>query len=314
MALALVLLLAFRAIRNERLWLAGVWLAVAATFHVNAWFYVAVMLLWFLPSRKILQALPPLVAVGAWLPFAYIQSRDVIDGFWLQQSIPVRFVVDMTITGRHVTWPTGLTIAVQVAVVVCLLAAAWHYRRYGGGLWLACMVGPPALQWLVGFAVAPIYLDRTLMFSALLLLLACGWYFTWYAHRAVAACMVVCLVAALPSITNADRSPADDIVSLCGDRTIYAGTTFSAIVASDYAERVILWRDGETTAQSMAYDVRNSLWLLTDFEWLPERNACLFTVVDSFTSQQQIDHIHRLAPEAQILEVNPYAYYVVDVR
>ncbi len=314
-ALALALAVALLGLQRQRYWLTSISLAAAASFHVNAWFTVGVFVVWLWWHRKWMYSLPGVAVILAWLPFAYVQSRDVVDGFWLQQSMPLRFAVDMTITNRFGDILPPVVVLLMIGVFMSVVAASvWKWRKRVSWLWLALVVIPPAAQWLTGLVLAPIYLPRTLLFSALLLLVPLGEYVAYHSTIWIRGAVVVCVTMAMFAIYSHDRSPADDVVSRCEDRIVYAGTTFSAIVASHYSDNVILWRDGETTAQDMSYDVRNDLWLLTDFEWLPEKDACFFTVVDSFTSQQQVDHLAKLVNEPEILYQNNYAYYALEIR
>ncbi|MEO0564066.1 MAG: hypothetical protein AAF125_18320, partial [Chloroflexota bacterium] len=315
MTLALVLGLAYLALQHRRWALFSLTSAAACLIHVNAWFYVVILGTFAVyRTRRPWAVTVPALAIAWWFPTALAQASDVSDGFWIMQSTPVRFLVDMTITTRFPGWPLGIILLIVIAALGIIGAAVWAWRRDVSWLWLAAVVVPPVVQWSVGVVWSPIYLERTLLFSAALLVIPVGAWIERYGHQRVMVLGAAALLMALGSLTAQDRSIADDVLDQCGDRIVYAPTTYSAILASHYSDRVVVTSpESNTTAQELPRDVRRMLWLW-NYEPDLQPGFCLFAQVDGFTSDEQVQHITALAPDAEIVRSNRFAYYAVAPR
>ncbi len=317
-ALALALLVAYHAVMVGRFWRAGIALSVASLLHVNAWFYVALFCLVIVFQYR--RLLPAVVACGAvliWLPMAALQASDVADGFWLQQSTVIRYLVDMTITVRFPEQPLGLVLVTLVSWLAVMGAAVWRWRDRADGLWLLMVAVIPLVQWSIGVVWQPIYLERTMLVSALLLIIPVAHYITYHARPAVTMLAVLAVLAALASILTQDRSIADDVFAHCDETYItYAGNTYTGIQASHYRHDwpVLVAKDGNSTAQSLPDTARRRLWLLLPGDEIA-RNTCVVAQVDAYTTPEQYDRLSRITDDDRtILEVNQHAYWVVQVR
>jgi hypothetical protein len=318
MFLALVLAAALLALLKGRHGLMAMALTVAALTHVNSWFYVVVLAGWVIVTRRQWLAVSlPLVAIGAWLPVAVSQSADVSDGFWLMQSTPIRYLVDMTITTKT-DLPLSLLLVLVAGVCAILISSAWSWSKSGqvSWLWIILVAVIPAIQWSIGVVWHPVYLERTLIISAVLWLIPVAW---WLEHRArisVTLLYAITIGLTLFSIATGDRSKADEAIAACGSSPIiYAVTTYSAIQATHYSDSlVIAYRNGNSTAQQLPTTSRNALWLLLDPGRIPA-GVCVLAQVDAYTTDDQYQHLEQITGNRhQVIPVNTHSYYVVSVK
>lgn len=310
--LALSLAVAYIGIQRRQWWLTSLMLVIASLTHVDGWFSVIVLAgLALLYSRRWWVAIFPALAIVGWLPFALEQSGDVANGFWLRQSIPVRYLVDMTISTRLPDLPIWVVLIVASVAMAITGAAVWQFRRLITWHWLAVLVIPAAGQWLAGEVWHPIYLSRTMLFSALLLSVPLAYWFGCSARRWVGWLGIASVAVMVGSLWVYDRSPVDEYIKLCGDSVIYAPSTYSAILATHYSDSMVVTSpDGNTTAQSLPQSVREKLWVNAKPDNL--NGMCLLSLVDSFTPEPQIELIYRLTHEPTIISEIDFAYYIVE--
>lgn len=311
--LALMLALSYIGIQRRRWRLTSVALAVAAITHVNAWFYVVVLVgMAVLKSGRLRVAVLPGLAVGSWFPFALQQASDVADGFWIRQSVPVRYIVDMTITTRFPDWPLPLVVVIVGVGLGVIGVAVWDWRRNASWLWLVTVTVPPAAQWLTGEVWNPIYLERSLLFSALLLAVPVGWWLNYNARHVTALAGLLAVSLALLSVWTLDRSNADAALAKCDSPIVWAGNTYSAVLANHYTDAIVMTATNpNSTAQSLPASSRRVLWLEVE---APPPGACVFAQVDAYTTRNQLTQLQQLTDAATVETDTRYAYYLIDKR
>ena len=265
----------------------------------------------FWTSRKLWTVALPTFAIGVWLPFALNQSGDVIDGFWLQQSNPLRFLVDMSITTRFSDWSLNVVMLIVAVVMAILFIALWRWRSQVNGWWLALVVIPPSLQWFVGLVWHPIYLERTMIFSMLLLVVPVAWYLSKQGSRIIVGLALISILSGLGSLYTGDRSNMDDVITECEGRKVYAVNTYTAVHASHYTDAdVMVYEDSNSTAQQLPMEARKALWDVVALDEL-DNDTCLLAQVDAYTKPEQLEHIQYLSIAPMIIEINRHAYWVV---
>lgn len=317
--LALGLSVAYIGIQQRNLWLFSIPLGIVAFTHVNGWIYIVVMsAVWILSYRTIRALIIPFSSMGIWFPVALNQSADVADGFWLPAWSPWMHVPEMTIGLRFDTPDAALMpVAITTAII---LVSVWLWRKQVDLSWMAVVIAVPFAQWIVGVIWHPIYLPRTLIFSALLLIIPVAFWLENYAHRYAAAVGLIAILVAYIAMNFTDKNlEADEAVFMCNDySTIYATNMHSGILARHFSDaRVIVYEDGNSTAQQLPVQAQNALFDDVDNIFnLPDQDICVFTQVSVFNTPHEVEHIEQIIeafdPGIHIIgEVEKLGYYMV---
>lgn len=301
--LALMLALSYIGVRKKHGLIVGVAMSAAAFAHVNAYIYIGILgLYWLITTGKIKPLILPALSIGVWLPIVMQQAQDVADGFWLQQYPVYRHVIEMTISTRFYGAAMGLIPMVFAMALVWV--AVWKWRKDATWLWLIVAVGVPFGQWFVGAVWNPIYLPRTLMFSALLLVIPVAWYLEDNAPRWVIGAAAIACMAGIGSMYIApDRAHyGNDAVAACGDLPVYATNTHTGIIAKRYTTApVSVYIHGNSTAQQLPLDSRLALFDRVDTS--PHAPVCVISQVSVFNEDIEMQHLEAIARQADTIEL-----------
>jgi hypothetical protein len=194
--------------------------------------------------------------------------------------------------------------------------AVWRWRYRLDNVWLMFVLAVPLMQWLVGFIWHPVYLPRTLLFSAILLAVPVAWWLDTVPVRWLAGAGCMALLVAVVSVQQYDRPyNADEAVQACsGYSTIYATNTKTAILARHFSNAdVLVFAGGNSTDQHLPDSARKVLF--SGIGTLEHRmnNVCVIGKISMFNTQQEMNHIDELArlyPDQEIIEQGEL-YFVV---
>lgn len=296
--LALLLSIAYIGIQRKKLWLTAIPLALVALTHINGWIYIVIMLaVWVGNNNKLRALILPTATIILWIPTVLIQAKDVSDGFWLPQYPVYQHAIEMTIGTRFVSAWTAFLPMVFVMAIIGL--AIWKWKARADELWLIVAIGVPLAQWIVGIVWHPIYLPRTLLFSALLLIIPVAWWLDNYAIRSLVFFGLVGLLIGIASLHLIDRSSQADVaIAHCdGYETIYATNTKTAIFARHYRQdaTVILYEQGNSLAQELPYatqrvifdDVNNLLNMSIE-------DVCVVSRINMYNTPEEMNHLEAI--------------------
>lgn len=306
--LALLLSLSYLFILRERWWLAVLFAALSALVHVNAWFYAILLTYAVIHSARWRLSLATSIAIAVWVPFAFVQAGDVANGFWIMQSNPLRFIVDMTTTTRFFMSPLWLTLFVVGVWIALIGVSVWLWRKKASLLWLSLVTLPAVAQWLVGGVWHPIYLERTLLFSALLLVIPVAWWLSFKARPVLVLLMLVILMFANVELYMRDRTFADEALAACGGASVvYAPDTFSAVLADHYSDALIMVnrKHGNTLSQQLPDTTRETLWLVVNPEHLSP-GTCFFIQEGALTDLGLWDHAKSITRDIEVKHIHDY--------
>jgi uncharacterized membrane protein len=323
--LALLLALAYIAIQQDHKRLFMWSLTGAALLHVNAWFYIGIAgLIWLFMRRGVFWLIAPALAVACWLPAALIQAADVSDGFWLTHMPPYIHIFEMTLNVRFHHVVVLFVCGVIVMAIILLAGWCWNKSLYydlkhiqrQNSIYFAFVLAVPLLQWSVGFIWHPVYLPRTLLFSAILLAVPVAWWLDNAPVRWLAGAGAMALVVAIVSLYQYDRPyNADEAVQACsGYSTIYATNTKTAVLARHFSgSDVLVYADGNSTDQSLPDSSRKALF--NGIGTLEQRidSVCVLAKISMFNTIGEMNHIDdlaRLYPDHTFIEQGEL-YFVV---
>ncbi|MEM9954352.1 MAG: glycosyltransferase family 39 protein [Chloroflexota bacterium] len=292
--LALGLSIAYIGIQRKKFWLFSVPLAIVAFTHINGWIYIVIMAgVWLLSHRSLRALVLPFSSMGLWFPIAVTQASDVADGFWLPQWSGWQHISTMTVGVRFDSPNVAL---LPIAITTALIGVSiWQWRKKADVAWLAVVVLVPLAQWLVGVVWHPIYLPRTLLFSALLLIVPVAQFLEDEAHRIIPIVALVCVFAAYLSMSLKDRNlDADTAIHACdGYETIYASNVHTGIIARHFSDsQVIVYEHGNSTAQQLPREsqeaIFDSVGNIFDYR---SQDVCVVSQISVFNSEREIQHL-----------------------
>lgn len=322
MFLALMLSIAYMGIQRKKNLLFGASLAIVGVTHVNGWIYIVIMGgVWVLSQRKFLALLAPFSTIALWLPIGLSQAKDVADGFWLIQYPPYRHIIEMTIGSRFKSAETAILPMAIVMAIIFVAIIKW--RKKADLLWFAVVVIVPLAQWTVGVVWHPIYLPRTLLFSALLLIIPIASWLDTDANLLLAFGGIISLMVAIGSLYLLDRSsPGDDAIRACdGYPTIYTTNNHTGIWALHYSDAsVMVYENGNSSAQQLTHEAQAALF--DDVGNILERdnpsNICVVSQVSVFNSRDELAHLvaieRQFNPQTKIVKSDGNSrlgYYLV---
>lgn len=270
-------------LENRKLWFALA-APLALMFQTYGYLYVAVLGLAALVLhrrewRRWVMAIAPGVLVGTlWLPILLTQTADVSNGFWLTVTPaavlkPLQsMTVGLRLDERIILPVTGATIG---ASLLTLLAGRCWILTGRGLVWLALVLGVPALAAAITFVWSPIYLDRALLPCAVVLVVGWAWLLseTHPGDRIAAASI---LVPALSLALLSSLSPSNGRIELqenldlaCRDTdSIYNTSVSLAFMSNYYADLPsALWPPAGDLNQTLPESALAALgWNLDEFE------------------------------------------------
>lgn len=245
------------------------------------------------PSRWFVAGLGGLSLSCLWLPFVPLQARDVLDGFWIQQTRPGNL---LALWGEM-----SVTLHQHSALVVVLFGLASMLFAWSLVVWrlsrarlvvVAVIVLPPLLVWLVSVLVVPVWLPRVMLGSVVLSLLPVASLMN--THRVGRWFVVGLGLVVVPGyMLSAWRiSPQPYMV---GCDTYYFTSVNSAIYASYYDESEAphyIWNGANDLNQSLSLEALRALGF-GEAGYLSE--FCIVRVVTPLSEQEEYDHIEVLS-------------------
>jgi len=230
----------------QRKWLRSTCaLALLMFTHNLAVFYVAVLGVWMLLRGRgaVVRYLPVGMSYLAWLPVAFNQFGAVGGGFWIVDHGIGQLAYQSLFTTLGFRLPTWMQMHAALVVAALTLVSVWQARRerYLAPV-LAVAFIPPILMYTVSTALLPVFLERALLPSGVMLMLMWVAMIRYSAHKNAVAILTVAvpvLVVAIVSFVAVDRddfqSFAQDIESRVEDGdAIYHTSIPSVIFLSRY--------------------------------------------------------------------------------
>lgn len=317
MFLVLMLAIAWLALEHRAAAYFALALSAAALVHVNAWIYVGIFsVLWLVRHRNLAGVVLPVLSVGLWLPVAITQAADVADGFWLIQYLPVRHLLEMSVTGRFTD--AREMVLPAIAATFLVFSSVWLWRKNISWSWLLVVAGVPAVQSLVGLLWNPVYLPRTLMFSTMLLIIPVAWSIQHHRMTVAAAIAVAAVAMSTGFIYANDRNGmADDAIALCDSyQLIYTTNVHSAILANHFSDALVeLYPYGNSIAQQLPESSQKAMFNLAFLQ--PNENACLYSQVSVFNTRREMEYLNSILSSrpnhSYVFAVGDLGYYLVTV-
>lgn len=324
--LALCVIGALIALAERRQWLFAVCVIAGAYLHSIGMVYMGVFVLaaWWIGWQR--TAIGVMCASAFWIPSMALQSSQVADGFWIQDQIPLKHIVEMTVYRMDGVEP-GSVIQVYAFIIGWSLVGVYMSRDWiakRGGHWIAIAVGVPLLLAIISILWKPIYLSRALLAPALLLTIT--WAYAWpRVHWVWRGLLVVAVVMSWFGVLNEpEKFDARDVGALfyecAGSDFMYVTSTNMAIQAIAYSpEPVMIWRHGNNLHQQLSDDAKDAMGMLTigGSQDLPEGEICVLAQVSLYTTateQAEINHIrnaHKLKQDETLYHDEFYAYQLM---
>lgn len=236
-----------------------------------------------------------IVAAGSlWLPVMFHQVSDIADGFWLQfyPGMMAHTTVNMTLGWRI---DDSVILLVAGAWIVGLVVCLTLYRpTQWAWLWAVAAFGVPALVALVSAVWRPVYLDRALLSSALLVgvPLAHGVVQRWGLRVMLP---LILFGSGIGMYSTQTRTPFREHVAECKGDSIYVTSTAVAFLANYYrAERpVYVWRHANDLNQTLPDAAKDALGWQQRAD-VPDGTVCILwyrTDLSSAAEQRYIQHL-----------------------
>lgn len=270
---------------------------------------------WLLPVGGSLLLCMPLLSL------MLAQSADVSDGFWLPLQFPLWHLIDMTTTrGATALWMIPfIYVPVLLGVMLSLLwlrrnpvkvnAQAWH-------IWALLAVGVPALAWGISLVWEPVYLSRSLLFPAILLLVPLAMYLSRMRHVLTAGLLIAVLLSLL-NLYITPRTDQGDMFAHCdGADHVYTTQTNIAILAKHYTDLpVTTWRDANNMHQWLSHDAKEAMGIAWGSVHDLAGEICVVAQLDYYTSNPERMHLEfisrRYRPTIYRHETNDLIRHVV---
>jgi len=258
--------------------------------HNLGWFYSAALVAPALASRRLRLAAVLAVVPGAvWLPFALQQSADVANGFWLSQ-LTIAGIVKPLATMTVGTYGLGaLALGVPTGFILTSLGISKARRVLQRGdliVLLMTTIGVPALAAGTSVLWHPVYLDRAMLPSAMLLVPLWA-----LAIRRVPGTRLLALVgigvALVGFATYGDnRDVVQDWIGGCEASNLYTTSVSTAIIALYYHPGdVYLWYGADDLSQQLPHDVQRTLGINVAAGPPPGR-VCIPLALTAYTTTQ----------------------------
>ena len=285
--------------------------------HNLGYIYLGVMGLTALVYHRNGRWLAAVVLAGAisslWLPFLLVQTRDVTQGYWIPRpTLPGVFrpIATMTLAQTPVL-PALLGLYIPALLVTILglyQAREWLVQRRGL-VWSALVFGVPVVIVLVSIVWQPMYLARTLLPCATVLLIL--WARVIAQQRFARHLLLVGIAVALWAFFSpeGERVNSRDVFTVCNneiaDGAYFIDTTVH-LIAQYYLEmdEQLLWQDAYNYADGLSPEaVRAMRFNQGDISQMPGR-ICLFylnTILRTEREQAEFERILQAYPNYQRL-------------
>lgn len=307
MLLTLAVLLAMIALLDNKPRLFALSAAALPYLHNIGFVYLAVLILaaYILRPRRrwrFYATWAGLIGL-AWLPGAYLQSADIIDGFWLQQwslGGALQFITSMTVSD---SFPPMLVWLIYVPVIAVTSAAALHRPRWylstPGRLWLILVLGVPALLSAVSLSYTDVYLDRALLPIATLIVI--GWARFASGRPIVLGALALAIgTAAINQQLTTDRVDIRSFYAHCeGADYVYSLSTANAVMAAYYAPAPAYLRPGANDLnQSLSAAGKAALGFRERDLTALHGTVCIAQQFTSMTARNEMEYLRQFTQAA----------------
>ncbi|MBZ0282084.1 MAG: glycosyltransferase family 39 protein [Anaerolineae bacterium] len=306
---AAVLLMTIAILEGRPLWfiLAGV---VALYTHNLAWFYFGVIgltALWIFPNERPMwmgAVLGAGLAGGLWLPTTLQQTKDIMDGFWLQPINLGDLLRSLIIGTVYTKIPEGLLLPVTggvigLSVLSAIFALRWLLSR-GGRVYLAMVLGAPLLIALVSAFWHNVFIERAVLASVL------GMSIIWARlltlgykgdKRAVAGAVapMLLLCFALYYHPAMSRFDARNLAKACQNTDVaFTTTTAAGFITHYYLPHVVVWSEANDLNQQLPPEAKTALgWQQSSFDQLRGR-VCLIDTETALNRADERDYVESI--------------------
>lgn len=326
MLLALAVCTALWALFEQRVKLLTVALLCIPLLHAVGIIYAGVLLIlsaYQLRSRAakvILLTTPSVIAAGLLI---LIQSSDVANGFWLPPVNPTWHIIDMTVMLKVSDGALALVIMLTIMFVTAL--SIWVARglltRSWRGQFVAVIALVPVALWAVGEVWHPIYLQRAVLASTIMIVVIWSYAMTrlhWSITLLFWLVLNLSIIAAQHDYLIEKQVTIRDVFDYCdGVDYVYATTTHMGINALYYAPAPLkAWRNGDSLAQELSNEAKQSLGLqlVQGYNDLPSGEWCLVAMYEANTRDAEIRHINHIVKNNRVsrdewINVSPLMSY-----
>lgn len=266
-------------------------------------FALAAVLRWR-SRRWVLAGVGSLALALPWLPSMVDQARDVLDGFWLQDTrVPVWHLISMTMRQAAATpallpvqWGTPLLLS-----ALGLWASRDWIRRHPIWLWVA--IGAPMALWAAQIW-SPVYLARALLAPALLFAIPWAWLLLRTAGRwrwASAALLTIGILSGNVRQLTRDRTEIADVFERCaGADVVYTTSTNMAVMAARYSPGLptFTWAGGNNLHQVLSTEARLAMNLtMIPLARLAGQEVCMVAQLSYYTTDEELSFIEAVERE-----------------
>lgn len=303
MMLALAVCIAALAMLEDKPKLLAASLICIPLLHATGMIYAGVLLLLCIVYQRhwlriYCVVMPVIIAAGALM---LSQSRDVANGFWLPEVHPTWHLIDMTVTQK--TGNPAVAMLIMITIMSITVISLWVSRRWiisAKGVVALVIMGVPAILWVIGILWHPIYLQRTVIASAIPIIICWAYalprlnVFATYALRA--AIVVSAATASHSYLIGTQPSIREVFQRGCnGAEYVYATTTHMAINALYYAPAPLkVWVNGDSVAQELSKDAKTALGmsLVRGINDIPRGEYCLLVMYEANTRTIEIAFVN----------------------
>lgn len=230
---------------------------------------------------------------GMQIPVFLLQSKDVSNGFWLLSSVPFWHVIDMTVTraapsipAAVVTWSTSIALS----LFGIWQSRHWFFKQPA----LVLLTALPVAIWVIGLVWNPLYLTRTLIAPALLLVVAWAYFLIRSplrrVHSVLSAALVVTLAISGVELYTEDRSVVDNMLTACaGADVVYATSTNMAIMLQAQTTiPVAVWDNSDNLHQQLSKSAKLAMGF--DFEEVSRLagDVCVVYQLSYYTTDEEL--------------------------
>jgi len=283
---------------------------VALYTHNLAWFYLVVLVGvtggYNDQNRKVWLTASVLAGFigGSWLPIAFQQTKDIMDGFWLQPLNLGEFLRSLIIGTVYTKIPSDLLLPITGGVIgLSTLSVVFSLRWLLSGrgmVYLVMVLGAPVLIALVSTFWHNVFIERAVLASML------GMSIIWARlltlsykgdKRAVAGVVAPMLVLCLALYYNPElaRFDARKLSRACQTTSVaFVTTTAAGFISNYYLPNVVVWSEANDLNQQLPPEAKAALgWQQGDFGELTGR-VCLIDAENALNRADERDYVESI--------------------
>jgi hypothetical protein len=200
------------------------------------------------------------IVVCAWLPIFILQATDVANGFWLIGRNPLWLYIDMTVLGGLPPW-----VIVTYPVFIGVTVFGCFRTFYGANrVWLLIGIGVPALLAVIS-QVKPVYLERAMIASAVMVVVV----WAWVCARSIAWRVAILFSLVLVNVGYFSQMADDDAVTLTkvfancdGASAVYTFANNITIMATHFTDLPVYTHPrSDNLHQQLSADAKTAMGL-----------------------------------------------------